>query len=64
MYENYKCRKCLSESILLTEDIDRMKADERYLSCPYCGSEEIIFQGKYDDLIKCMQGGEIDLRKV
>lgn len=55
IYTNYKCKKCKNEMILITDEIEKIIADGRYLSCAYCGSKRIIKESEIDDLRECMK---------
>lgn len=54
MYMTFQCKKCGKEFILITEQyIDNMNKD-KYISCAYCGSDNVNVEGKYDGLNKCI----------
>ncbi|MBU3145739.1 hypothetical protein [Clostridium sp. CF012] len=53
IYTVLKCKTCMLEFVLLSEDIKAMSED-RYLTCPYCNSKRIIVTKANDSLKECM----------
>jgi DNA-directed RNA polymerase subunit RPC12/RpoP len=53
IYTSYECRSCKNQTILLSEEVDKM-AKGRYLACPYCNSKRLTKIKATDDLKQCM----------
>ena len=41
MYVAFKCKKCGKEFILLTEQYIQNIREDKYISCAYCGSDNV-----------------------
>lgn len=54
MYIAYKCKVCNTFFIIPVEDVERMKAQGKYIACNY-GHKNIKEIDKYADLKECMQ---------
>ena len=60
MYMAFQCKECGKEFILITEQyiqnlyyIQNIYED-KYISCAYCGSDNVNVEGKYDNLNECI----------
>lgn len=53
MYTGYKCRTCIKEFVLLSEDVKAM-AKDRYLGCPYCNSKRVEADKVSNSVKECM----------
>ena len=42
IYNNYKCKSCKREMILITDEVDGAIKQGKYLACAYCGSKRLI----------------------
>jgi DNA-directed RNA polymerase subunit RPC12/RpoP len=58
IYRVYKCKSCKREMILLTEDVDRIINNNRYLTCTYCSCKHLKKVKETDDLIECFRNDE------
>lgn len=56
IYTSYLCtiRKCKKEFVLLTEDVEEIKHQGRYIACPYCSSKKVKKINETDSLNECM----------
>lgn len=59
MYTSFQCKykNCKGEFVLLTDSIDKNKTNNKYISCPYCGSKNIKKIDETDNLKECMNHG-------
>lgn len=56
IYTSYQCSIgiCRKEFVLLTEDVQAIKDNERYIVCPYCSSKKVKIIKASDSLKECM----------
>lgn len=54
IYTVLKCKTCMSEFVLLSENVKAIP-DDRYLVCPYCSSKRVIVTKANDSLKECMK---------
>ena len=56
IYTSYLCTvsRCKKEFVLLTEDLDEIKNNRRYITCPYCSSKKVKRIKETDSIKECM----------
>lgn len=54
IYSNYKCKSCKKEFVILTAEAGDTLRQGKYLSCPHCGSRNIIKTNSTDNFKECM----------
>ena len=54
MYMAFQCKECGKEFILITEQYRQNMYENKYISCAYCGSNNVNVEGKYDNLNECI----------
>lgn len=55
IYMNYVCYSCSKEFILLSNEVDDTKRNNKYISCPHCGSRRIKIITNADIFKECMK---------
>lgn len=54
MYQMFKCKKCGTEMIIPTYQLNAMEDTGRYIACPF-GHQHLEIIDRYDSLKECMQ---------
>lgn len=54
-YSAYLCLRCKREVILIKDDIEDSKRQNKFLACPYCSSKQLRLEREEDSLKEIMR---------
>lgn len=55
IYTSYKCKSCGREMVLMTEEVEKIIGNGKYLSCAYCNCRHLKKEKESDSIRECMR---------
>ncbi|MDU4320862.1 MAG: hypothetical protein E7I47_16330 [Clostridium sp.] len=49
------CKKCRKSNILLENEVEDTKRDNKYLACAHCGSKKFVVEKATNNIRDCMK---------